>query len=673
MSDRLSFFLAVGLLLLAAVLRFQDMTSLPAGLNEQEITNIRIVETARNGNIEVFYDLGDEGREGLYQILLMFITSVTGTGTLGYRLFSMWIGLLTVAICYAAGRRLTTRLGGLAAAGLMAVTFWPLLLSRLILPQMLLPFMVSLAILLLAMVLPLYKRRRKRGDYTSASAILGFLLGMSIYIHPAGLLIVIFSLAFIGYTIRTNKQMSKRRVSYIGFTLLVLIIMSVPYLVSTVRNPDLGGIDRLTNDNASLSVDAIINGLSGVIFSGDENVTYNVPQRPLFDPFSALLLIVGLGVTAFNWRQPRCTLMLIALIVISPVFLLSAQAPNFVNYAPALPLFVLLFAIGITQLHDNLPRPLKRASELALVALLIFNVAYTQHDLTENWRTNSAVQQAYNSDLGQLANHIDRNADDIPIMICGWQANQAANTPTLNDAQLISLMLNRQQNANIRYADCYRAIVLAEAGQGQHVLLTQPDILDNAHIAIRRWLQAGTFINDTNLPENAVMRLAVEQPLADLLGQMVANTEAYFPPEAGRPENTAIALPVSFGGNLTFLGHIIEPRRTYRPGDDIVAISYWRTQGTVPNDLTLFTHLLADPAARPPANTDVIHVNPRYLRDRDVFIQVTTVPLPSALPSGAYQVSIGGYQNVNDERLNVLIDAQPSATRLFLNTITVEP
>ena len=672
MSDRLSLLLSVVLLLLAAVLRFQDLTSLPAGLNAQEITNIRIIETARNGNIEVFYDLGDEGREGFYQILVMFVTSVTGNGTLGYRVFSVWFGMLTVAVTYAAGRRLFSRLGGLVAAGLMAVSFWPLLLSRLILPQTLLPFLVGMAILLLSMVLPIYKRRRKRGDYTSASAVLGFSLGVGIYIHPAGLLIVIFSLAFIGYMLRIRKQMSRRRVTYIGFTLLVFIIMSVPYLVSTVRNPDLGGIDRLTNDDASISMDAVVNGLSGVIFSGDENPTYNIVGRPLFDPFSALMILVGLVTIIIFWREPRHTLLLIALVVISPVFLLSGNAPNFVNYAAALPLFALVFAAGVTILHENLPIPFKRVAEFGLIGLLAFNIISTEGDLLDNWSNNPEVQTAYNTRLGQLANYIDYNSDDIPIVICGWDANQTASAPTLNDAQLISLMLNRRQGANIRYADCYQALVLADAGAEQQIIITDPNVMTNAQNAIRRWLREGTFINGDNIPEDAILRLDVEEALAAHIGRTVANTDAYYPPEADMPENTLIPLPVSFGGNLTLLGHIIEPRRAYRPGDSLVAISYWRTQGTVPNDLTLFTHVLADPAARPPANTDITHVNPRYLRDRDVFIQVTDIPLPDTLPAGIYQISIGGYQNLSGERLNVLIDEQPRATRLFLNTINIE-
>jgi hypothetical protein len=43
--------LAVLLLLLAAVLRMWQFTTLPAGLSQNEITDIRITETMRQGGI----------------------------------------------------------------------------------------------------------------------------------------------------------------------------------------------------------------------------------------------------------------------------------------------------------------------------------------------------------------------------------------------------------------------------------------------------------------------------------------------------------------------------------------------------------------------------------------------------------------------------------------------
>ncbi|MFW5708626.1 MAG: ArnT family glycosyltransferase [Chloroflexota bacterium] len=673
MSSRLGYWIAVLLLLLAATLRISELIAVPVGLSEGEIINIRIAESAREGNIEVFYDLGGEGREGLYQIAMAFVTSIIGNGPLGYRLFSVWLGLLALAMVYAAGRRLTGPLGGVAAMGLLTVSFWPILLSRLIKPETVLPLLIATVLLCLSLALPIYRRRRKRGDNNSVSALLGLVLGLGIYIHPIGLLVLVFSLAIIVFMVRTRQQIFRRRLSYIGFMLLITMILSVPYLVSSIRHPNLGGIERLTGDSGHISLESPIRGVSGMIFQGDDNPLRNLPHRPLFDPVSAVLIVAGIGIAIVKWRQPRTIMLLIPAVILSPVFLLSAQAPNFDNYASLLPLLALFFGLAIATVYGHLNNPIPRRLLLSgLLLLLIFNTIVTLRDLFVEWSGSDDVELVYNGRLGALAHHVDRTADTEPTLICGWRADQSPTAQQLNDAQLITLMMNRQQGANVRYANCTTALVIIDGGRHQQVILPDPAILENAHPEVLYWLDMGTLLTSPDLPEQSVLALQVEQALADRGGQLTANPSVAYPPEASTNSDELVATPISFGGNLTLLGYISEAVETYQPGGTLTLATYWRTQGRVPPDLRLFTHILADPGASPPANTDVTHVNPRFLRDRDVFLQVTAVPLPESLPEGVYRLSIGGYQDSSDDRLSVLDNGEARGTRLFLNTITVE-
>ena len=107
------------------------------------------------------------------------------------------------------------------------------------------------------------------------------------------------------------------------------------------------------------------------------------------------------------------------------------------------------------------------------------------------------------------------------------------------------------------------------------------------------------------------------------------------------------------------------------PSQTVRVVTYWRTQGTVPPDLRLFTHILIDPGARPPANTDVLNLQARFLQDRDVFVQATNVILPDNFPPGEYILSIGGYQDTSGIRLDVLENGVPRSTSLFLGKIMV--
>jgi hypothetical protein len=64
LSNRVGFALAAALLLLAAGLRLWQIESLPPGFHPQEITDIRITESVRSGNVAVFYNLETLGDAG---------------------------------------------------------------------------------------------------------------------------------------------------------------------------------------------------------------------------------------------------------------------------------------------------------------------------------------------------------------------------------------------------------------------------------------------------------------------------------------------------------------------------------------------------------------------------------------------------------------------------------
>lgn len=668
MSGRVSYILAVILLLVAAWLRLWDFTTLPSGYYADEVINIRIAETARDGNIEVFYDLGSEGREGLYQIVLAFTTTMTGGGTLGYRLLSLWVNMIALAVVYAAGKRLFGNLAGLSAMALLTVSMWGNLLSRQITPHTMLPLWVSSAILLLSVALPIYKRRRKRGDNTLIAAFMGMLLGVGFYIHPAGLLILAFSSIFIIYMLLSGQPMSRRRLSYIGFAVLIIIIMGMPYLISSIRNPQLGGTDRLIGEKATLTLGAVFDGISAIGIRGDTNPLHNLPGRPLFEPVTLVLIIIGFLVALRDWRQPRFTLLLIATAVLSPAFLFSAHVPNFQNYAASLPVLALFFGIGVIALMEHIP---SRVVIMGVVLLIMVNGAWTAQDLFTNWRNDPGVQTAYEHRLGQLAAYIDRTADDYPTIICGWTTSQNPTSPQLTDAQLISLMLNRRETNTIRYVDCYNALVFSNGGSSEQVIIPDPNNVPEAHPLIRRWLTSGEYITGDNLPPDGVLMLDERQELEALLGQLTdiaTGTKVSYAPEAGGSSEVVYQTPITFGGNLTLLGYQLPDGMEYHAGDMLTIVTYWRTQGIVPPDLRLFTHVLSDPGASPPANTDILNLNPRYLRDRDVFIQVTYIPLPASLPVGQYQISLGGYQATSDLRLDVLDNGQTRGTRVFLQS-----
>ncbi len=672
LSFRAGFALAVGLLLLAAFLRLWDLPTLPSGFSEDEITDIRIAETIRLGNIEVYYDLGAQGgREGLYHIVLAAVTSILGNGPIGYHMLSVWVSLLTLAAVYALAVRLFGPLAGVAALALLAVNLPFILVGREVGREVLLPGLVTGVLVALARALAVYKRTFPRLPVNAAFGLLGALLGVGFYIHPVNFLILLFSLAFVIYRLTLKPPLSSQTNGYLRFSLLLLIIIATPYLISSIRLPDLSGVSRLWGDYQiaeTSPVQSILDGFGGVLFRGDANPTHNLPGRPLIDLISGVLLLIGLLTAGRAWRQPRYALPLVALLCLLPAALLAPESPNFQRFMPLLPLIALFFGLGVATLYRSIISPVgRRLALLAALGLLLFNVVWLVRDLFHVWPAQAQVYTAYNGRLAQLAYYLDRSDDDKPTVICDSRLSQVGDLQVLTDTDLLLLMMNRE-NLNARLADCGIALILVNGGDGQQMIFSNPNMLANMHPYLRDWMNEGEAL--VGLPEESAVQVAVAERLANRIGLFTTTAPVQFAPEAGLGETVAYP-PVQFGGNITFLGYERPEVSTYRPGDILTSITYWRVDGIIPPDLRLFTHILADPAASPTAQTDVISVDVSGLQPRDVFIQITFVPLPLSMPSGTYTVSIGAYQREGGERMAVLQNGTTRGTSLFLGQITV--
>jgi hypothetical protein len=661
--QRVGYWLAVLLLIIAAALHLWRLPTLSPGLSQDEITDIRVAETVRQrGDIQVFYRLDNQGREGLYHIALAAVTSLVGNGMLGYHMLSVWASLLMLAALYALVTRLYNPLAGVAAVGLLAVNLWFTVLGREVSREVLLPLLVTGVLLSLSRAFWTYQRTYPEVAPSQPFAALGILLGLGFYLHPAHFLVVLATMLFIAYMLLSRQPLGKRTLAYLGFSILVMMIIAMPYLISSIRLPGLAGANRLLGDyhfGERPIFQTITAGLNGFFFMGDSDPLHNVPGRPLIDLVSGLLLLVGLLMALRHWRQPRYALPLIMLICLLPVVLLSRGSPNFQAYSSVLPLVALYFGVGVNALYRGFSWPARRVAWAALAALLVFNLVWMSRDLFQTWPSLPEVQTAYNARLGEVAHHLDLTAEKIPSLICG----PLDSSPELSGTDLVLLMMNRK-DAPLRYADCGSGLVLMNGGDDQQVVLTGP--LDGVHPYLRAWLEKGQFLDE---PPDAVVRLNVSQELADTIGRFTTTAPAMLPPGAG---GGLMPPPVRFGGNIAFLGYDRVGDEVYPPGGVVTSITYWRVDGPIPPDLRLFTHVLVDPTVIA-AQNDTISVNLTQLDNRDIFVQITFVQLPPSIPEGTYDVSVGAYLDTSKQRMPVLgEDGSPRADRLFLGQITVK-
>ncbi|MGQ9887613.1 MAG: glycosyltransferase family 39 protein [Aggregatilineales bacterium] len=672
-----AFALAAGLLLLAASLRLWDLSALPPGLSDAEVVDIRVAEAVRQGRVEVYYNLAplgaEGGVEGLYHILLALARAFTGGGVLGYRMLSVAAGMVTLALVYALAGRMYGQLAGLTALGLLAVGMWPALLARTVGPHAFVPFWVAAVMLALALALPVCGAgSAEREPRTAPFAALGLLLGLSFYVHPVGFLLALGALAFIVFVIVSPRRLPPRTLGYAGFAVLFGFIVAVPYVISSTRLPELAGVERLFGDydiTRHPPLQAIFDTIGGLFFVGDSSPVHNLPGRPLLDLVSGVFVLVGLLTALRQARRPRYALPLIMLLALLPAAVFAAAAPDFSAMSALLPPLALLFGLGVATLSSSLRGRARAALPFGLLALLVFNLNWMGTDFFVRWPQLEAVQQVFNGRAGALARYLDDTAGELPTLLC--TPAPTGLSPQLTEAQRVLLTMNRPRSA-LRLADCGTGLVLAQGGERQQVVLTELGGLESIPPPLRRWLESGTPLVSDSLPPNTVIVMDVSNALADQIGLFTTTAPVSYAPDAPGGAQAAV-LPVRFGGNITFVGYETNPTRTFKPGDIVTSVTYWRVDGPLPPDMRLFTHVLADPAAIA-AQSDTISVRPASLRPRDIFIQVTFVTLLDSTPPGEYDMSVGVYQDSDKTRMPVLDDDnQQRGTRLFLpgNAFTV--
>ena len=667
MSKRTGYWLAILILLFSALLSSWSLNRVPGGLTATELTNIRLTETVRRGQIGVFYEIDGVGYETMYEVGLAAATTLIGNGILSYRIVSVAMHLVTLALIFTLGTRLISYRVGLLAMAAYAVSFWALLLSRLILPEATLPLITTIVMVALARALPVYHIVRHGTSYTLAFAVLGVSLGLSLYVHPVGLLLVLMSLIYTVYTVVSVRPLSRRRLSYIGFALLMLIIIAIPYFVSSFRLPQLAANARIVGDLGGV-LQSFLTWVGALAVTGDANPAYNIPGRPLFNLPLLMAIAIGLLMCLRHIRQPRYAMPIIALATLSLFPLLSPGNVDFVRISPLLPVFALLFAIGVVAVVDVLPQRARPLGVAVGVAIVIVTGAQSALDLYGRWITLPEVQTVYRRDLGALAHLIDTTSDQYPTVLCYPSWRQQDQRPVLTDAQLVLLLMNRPGD-DLRFVDCRNGLVMINGGVQQQWIFPDPTLVRDMRPTLLSWITLATPFRDGYVAENAVYRFDDPEALANRLGVYTTTTPANLT-VGNTIDPSPIPPPLRFGGNITWLGYEPPVSTEVSAGDTVPIVNYWRIEGDLVDDLLLFTHIMSDPVSMV-ANRDIITADPRRLQPRDLFVQITDVPLSPYSAPGEYRIELGAYRSFTGERQPVLVDGVPSGNRIFIYGIRI--
>ncbi len=350
------FYLLFAILALAAFFRLWHFASLPFGVWYDEAENA--LQTLRflgntPGIPPAWPIIGGSIRPPAHYLALIALAfHFFGVSVQSVRAVSVAMGLATVLAAYLVGRELFGRAMGVALAFLLAVSHWAVNVSRFGMYNASTPLFALLAAGFLLRGL----RRNRHLDF----ALAGLSLGLGLCFYAAFQLFLgvigIFLLALLLFEWRTVRR------TWSGLVLmgLMTLLVAAPMLLFAYEKPEI--YFARTKETSLFAKKAPDERLPALLenvrkhvlmfnYRGDPNGRHNLPGEPMLDPYSGALMVLGLGISLWRWRQPR-TLLLLAWwggMLMGGILSLDFEAPQSLRAIGTLPV---AYILALVPIHD---------------------------------------------------------------------------------------------------------------------------------------------------------------------------------------------------------------------------------------------------------------------------------------------------------------------------------
>lgn len=624
---------ATAVLLLATVMRLVLLSDLPPGLAQDEVLDADIALFIREGEHALFFSHG-YGHEPLYHYLAAPFAPLFGDNILAIRLPSVYLGLLLVALTMTWARREFGPLAAVVAGAGLAISWWPIIFSRIGIRPILEPVLLILAV----WFWPLRATRFTRRQLLSA-ALAGLFLGLSIYSYTAARIILLIPalmlLALAGQYLwarRANapterRTMLRAQIACAAVVLLTGLLVYLPLGLTLRANPALqqrleqleGPLTAFREGDVEPVLEMGKATLGVFSFTGDPRWTYSLPNRPFFDPLTAILFYGGLLIALWRWRRPSYLLLPVWLLVGLLPSALSPDAPSTVRLIGALPVVYFMPGLavewGAARLH-----PRRQALAPVFVALFLgvalLNGYRTTRDGFIRWPQDIETRLRYQTAVRDIGRYWRASGGGAPVVA------EVFYEPIDNDT------LRRSIGAD----------------------------------PAARWIQTGAGAAGALVwPDGAAARLFVPEyaPLPAGLVSLVGLDDAPLYRSSSSPSFAVYGAPVpsadayssrdiAFGGGdeLTLVG--ITPPRELDGQFELATL--WRIGGELPDDLAIFIHL-ANSSGDVVSQFDGLDAAPATLRPGDVVLQRHLLPAPGAPNDEQFTLRLGLYRRGDGQRL----------------------
>ena len=476
--------------LMALVLRFWQLGSVPPGWRDDELINSLVIsQKVLDGDLAIYY-ADASGHEALYHMLNAIMLATFGPGVPGIRWLSAFLGALTISLTFLVGRRFFGSMSGLVAAAALAVSFWSLMYSRIGIRHVLTPVLALLTFYFFLRGLgfgPPDNRspRAHLIDFFLAALFMG--LGFYTYFASRGVPLIL--LAFTIYMIFFAREIIKRHWRGILVMFGLAALMAIPLLITLGNQPESEArvaelavplVEARLGNFEPLRRHMIIT-LSMFHADGDAEWLYNIPHRPLFGPVGAVFFWAGVLVALVYALHPIYHILSKKLgtnrkresalhpltTSLSSAFLLiwwlAGISPGFISVPPgslghtilAQPAVYLLASLPIWWLSTNRFAE-RKTIPIILAVLLIASIAIRDlPDYFQQWPQRGMTRFLYRADIHDVAGYLDKHPDINDFAISGLLAgpwDKIALSMDLND--------DRARTAVPRWYNPKRALLL---------------------------------------------------------------------------------------------------------------------------------------------------------------------------------------------------------------------
>lgn len=370
----------VAIALLGVGIRLYQLGATPYGLYQDEAVNGLDALSVLEGDRPLYFT-DNNGREPLYGYLMTLTVGVFGPTVLGVRAISALLGILTIPVGYLLGCSiLNSRRAGLLTMAMLAISLWHVHLSRVGFRAISLILFSGLFVACATVAV----RRQSR----LAAIGSGMLLGLCAYTYLPARLLPLILLIFFVYLFVWHRHLMVQNRELLTYGFSAALLVSLPMIILLLTQPDvvLGRSGQVAIWNEVVhkghplqtALKSLLATLGMFNWLGDDIWRHNVPGRPVFDLFTGLAFLFGLGLSIRQVRQrPELAFVLLWVTVMLVPTVLAEDAPHFLRASGVLPLLYLLPAYALNWLVDRYPG---WASSIGVSGLLLLSMGLTARD-----------------------------------------------------------------------------------------------------------------------------------------------------------------------------------------------------------------------------------------------------------------------------------------------------